>query len=86
MESFTSLAELAHNELVAVGEELDLQTEKYAQLQKRLGSNRTILDRSWAVLAKLQEATKMQRIFLTMLAMLVVFTTLLLLIRHGQFI
>lgn len=84
MESFVSLAGLAHSELVTVGDELDLQTEKYIQLQKKLGSNRTILDRSRLILIKLEEATKMRRILLSMLVMLAVFVTLLLLIRYGR--
>lgn len=84
MEDLTNLAGLAQSELVVIDEELDLQTEKYIELQKKLGNNRAILDRSWLVLGKLQEATKMQRIFLMMFSILGTFIVLLLLVKHGR--
>lgn len=84
MEDLSNLTGLAHSELVAISEELDLQTEKYIELHKKLGNNKAILDNSWFVLSKLQEATKMQRILLLMFCIFAAFIALFLLIRYEK--
>ena len=57
-----TLIEMAQNEVGLINEELDMQTEKYMNLQKKLGRSSEILDRNRVLLDKLKKATQMRGI------------------------
>lgn len=57
-----TLIEMAQSEVGLVNEELDIQTEKYMSLQKKLGLNSEILDRNRALLTSLKKRTEMKEI------------------------
>lgn len=67
-----TLIEIAQNEVGLINEELDMQTEKYMNLQKKLGRGSEVLDRNRALLDKLKKATQMREILKFICAIILV--------------
>lgn len=81
MEETILLAKNAEYELRNVDEILDLHTEKYITLQKKIGNNKSILYKTSKVMYKLKESTRLGKMILHILAILGIFTIVLILIK-----
>lgn len=69
MEDALTLANLANQESINIKEELDIQTEKFIELQKKLGVRRTFLYDNDNAVKELKNALKIKK-FLIILAMI----------------
>lgn len=82
MDEALVLAKYAKNEINSVDEIIDLQTEKYIELQKKIGNHKSILLRTSQVMQKLKEATKIRKILIYIFLIFLTFFCLLFIIKY----
>ena len=75
MEDTAEMLAIAEEQLGSINEELDVQTEKYLELQKNLCINRNIIEGSGNILRKARLAASMRNILLTLTLVLMLFLT-----------
>ena len=72
------LAQLHSNEII---DELDLQTEKYIELQKKIGTNKVMLYENDKAISNLRNPAKMTKIYFLIFATILIFTILLIIVK-----
>jgi len=82
MDEALVLAKYAKSEINSVDEIIDLQTEKYIELQKKIGNHKSILLRTSQVMQKLKEATKIRKILIYIFLIFLTFFCLLFIIKY----
>lgn len=71
-------------EIELINNELDFQTEKYMNIQKKLGEGSNILDRNKVLLNNLKKRTEMNEI-LKFMGMIVVVILIILSVRYSEY-
>lgn len=72
----------ARSELEGIDEVLDIQTEKYIDLQKKIGKGKTILFRTRNLMKKLEDAAKTNEILISIFIIFIFFTIAFSLIKY----
>lgn len=82
MEESLKIARVTQDELGCIDEVMDIQTEKYIEIQKKLGNGKSIILNTSLVMKKLEDALKMKRIIISITTVFIVFTSLLIIIKY----
>ena len=81
----TQLIKNANSEFNCINGELEIQTEKLKGVQEKLGIQRSTLEYNWAVLKKLEESTKMEKILKILLSVFLIFSILFSITKYAEF-